>query len=337
MTPATAPLAVTIAGEACSVRDVSAADMPAVLDLHAGVFGGQADADWFAWKYAAGKGSAVGVWNSAGRLVAHCGGVPRTLLQAGCAVRGIQVGDVMVAPAWRGILTRHGPFYHACRQFYFSRIGAAPAPYQIGFGFPSERAMRLPVALKLGWQGGSLASLCWEASQAKGLSRWWRCSPLDPAAADFDQAVALAWDAMAASLTEAIVGERNPDYVRWRFLQRPGRQYRLFMLHRPWTHKPAGIAILDLKDPQAAHWLDWIGPPDLLGVACEAALAEVARGGAMTMTAWASPMVAEALKDGLTHAPEVAACIGIPRNSCITEEQIHSSRWWWMGGDTDFL
>lgn len=337
MTPAAGSLLVSIAGEDYSVRDVAAADMAAVLDLHAGVFGGKVDAGWFAWKYSAGKGGAVGVWNSAGRLVAHCAGIPRALLHAGHAVAGLQIGDVMVDPAWRGIMTRRGPFYHACRQIYSSRIGAAPAPYRIGFGFPSERHMRLAVALDLAWQGSSLAALHWSTSPTRGLAKWWRWSPLDPAAKHFDRAVAQAWQAMTASLADAIVGERDPAYVRWRFLDRPDRRYRFFMLHRPWTRTPAGIAILYLDDPQAAQWLDWIGPPGLLQAACEGALAAAAGSGAQTMTAWASPMVAEALQGTLSEPPGFAACVGIPKNSCITQDEIGSRRWWWMGGDTDFL
>jgi hypothetical protein len=88
-----------------------------------------------------GGGEGVGAWHD-GRLVAHCGGLPRNILHQGILQHDLQIGDVMVAPEWRGILTRHGPFFHVSKKFYDSRLGRKNR-FHMGFGFPNARHLRL--------------------------------------------------------------------------------------------------------------------------------------------------------------------------------------------------
>src|SRR3954447_10889474 len=99
---------VLIGGEVFQVRDLEPADRAALLVLHVRVFGGAVDEEWFRWKYVGGQGLGTGVWKD-GELIAHCGGLPRTLWRGGARTGGIQIGDVMVAAEWRGLLTRRGP------------------------------------------------------------------------------------------------------------------------------------------------------------------------------------------------------------------------------------
>ncbi|HOF52620.1 MAG TPA: GNAT family N-acetyltransferase, partial [Rhodoferax sp.] len=111
-----------IAGTVFTLRDVGPSDCTAVLGLHRRVFGSTVDAAWFDWKYRHGGGEAVGLWQG-NELVAHCGGTPRTVLHHGRPARDLQIGDVMVAPEWRGVLRRRGPFYHVSERLYSSRLG----------------------------------------------------------------------------------------------------------------------------------------------------------------------------------------------------------------------
>ena len=134
-----------------TLRDMAPDDVTAVLALHEHVFGPGADARWFAWKYgqglSQGRGRAIGAWHD-GQLVAYCGGLPRTLRLHNTNLRGLQIGDVMVHPAWRGILSRRGPFFQVSKRFYDSQIGATDSrPFELGFGFPNERHLRLAVLL----------------------------------------------------------------------------------------------------------------------------------------------------------------------------------------------
>ncbi len=308
--------------------------MAEVLTLFGKVFGQAAQPDWFEWKYLRGRGTAVGVWDESSRLVAHYAGFPRSLLWKGEAMQAIQIGDVMVAPALRGILTRRGPFFQACNRFFGSHVGEGRAQ-ELAFGFPNERHLRLGVALGLYWDVGSIYTLHW-AAQSHALPRWWRWSELDVTDSRTDAEVDSAWAAMVAVMGNVVIGTRPSQYVRWRFIDRPDRRYRLFCLRRRWSRKPAGIAVLR-TEAGAAEWLDWIGPPKAMPLAAHALAAEAKRAGMPALTAWGSPAVAEILAGSGATTVATAAWLAVARASVPRGEDIAAASWWLMGGDTDFL
>jgi hypothetical protein len=325
---------VEIGGKALQLRDLSPLDRENFLALHRRVFGSDAGDAWYEWKYAGGGGLGTGLWHD-GQMVAHCGGVPRRLWLAGRIRRGIQIGDVMVAPEWRGILTRQGPLFHVSRQFYSAHVGEH-AGADIAFGFPSERHLRLAVVLELLWDGGPIHALSWQPqSTPQHLPGWfWHWIELHAADPAFDAQVNSAWDKMRAAAGDLCLGERRADYVRWRYCERPGRRAHFFALRRPWSSAPAGIAVLDLGSPDA-QWLDWIGDPACIDAASRACLAEAGRRGARSMQAWTSPVVTQSLSG--FAAQSVTAWLGIPRASSLPAGGVAGMRWWLMGGDTDFL
>ena len=326
-----------------TVRDVRPSDEASVLALHQRVFGPGATASWFAWKYGTaphqGHSEAVGVWHH-GDLIAHCAGIPRTLWRSGVRTQGLQIGDVMVDPSWRGILTRRGPFFHASQRLYTSRLGPiGQRPFQLGFGFPNERHMRLAVKSHLAWDGGRLHDLRWSTQGDNGPTRlgWgWRWEALPRADAGLLEIVDRAWLSMRSEGGARTLGQRDRDYVKWRYLDRPEQPYQLFRLRRAWPSQSVGVAVLKLQCPQSL-WLDWIGPSSWLATACRASQQEAARFGAQELGAWASTMVADALQDSHLQSNSVTACLGIPTASDLTEHDAEGLGWWLMGGDTDFL
>lgn len=336
---------------ALTLRDVAAGDMAAVLSLHTRVFGPEVNAPWFAWKYGQaahqGRGQAVGVWHG-NELIAYCGGLPRTLWRGAQSLRGLQIGDVMVHPDWRGILTRRGPFFHVSRQFYDSRLGAAPDhAFELGFGFPNARHLRLAVMLGLLHDGGVVEALHWNTAPDPQLRLpWhWRWQALSATDAGFDRAANAAWQSMLAQAGGLTLGQRDAAYLRWRFVDRPHAwgtpatapaRYRFFALRRPWSATPAGVAVLDVRST-SAHWLDWVGPTDLMPLASQACRLEAARSGASELTAWASPAVAQQLANTGIARRAVCAGLGIPTSSIVAPGDLPGLRWWLMGGDTDFL
>ena len=321
-----------------------AQDMAEVLTLFGQVFdqvfSETQGPDWFAWKYGRGGGAAVGVRDELHRLVAHYAGFPRSLLWMGEAVRAIQIGDVMVTPELRGILTRRGPFFQACHRFFGSHVGAGRSQ-ALAFGFPNQRHLRLGAALGLYWDGGPIHALRW-AAQSQGLPRWWHWSELDVSdsrtrtVGEIDAEVDSAWAAMAAVMGNAVIGTRPSRYVRWRFIDRPDHRYRLFRLRRRWSRRSGGIAVLRIE-AGSAQWLDWIGPPQAMPLAARALAAEAGRAGVPALTAWASPAVAEALAGSGATNSGTAAWLAVAKCSDRTPEAIATARWWLMGGDTDFL
>jgi hypothetical protein len=324
-----------IAGQQVVVREVAPHDRDELVRLHVEVFGPGAGDAWHDWKYGQGRGLGIGVWHE-GRLIAHCGGLPRTLWFGGRARAAVQIGDVMVHPQWRGVLTRRGPFFHASAAFYETHVG--PGAFDLAFGFPNERHLRLGERTGLVWDAGVVHSLEWDCGaappQRPGFG--WRAATLAWDAPGFDDTIDKCWQAMHAAQGDLVLGQRDAAYVRWRYPQRPGQHYQAIALRRWWSAEPVGVAIVDL-DAAPARWLDWIGPPALLPTALRACLAHAHRGGATRLSLWATPAVRESLADsGVLHTA-TTAWLGVARRSLIAPEELSGLRWWLLGGDTDFL
>ena len=345
------PLTVRVGEAVLTLRDLQGSDASAVLALHEHVFGAGVDAKWFAWKYendsGQGKGQALGVW-SGDTLIAYCGGIPRTLWRQSKSLRGLQMGDVMVHPAWRGILTRRGPFFHVTQKFHSSRVGAAPRhPFALGFGFPNLRHLRLGTIFGLMHDDGAMEALHWDTTPATIASLPWSLRWREVAASDkhLERSVNHAWQAMRARSGDRILGQRDGAYLRWRYIDRPtppntpapeGPRYRFFELHRIWSRNPLGVAVLDLRS-ESAQWLDWIGPVQWAAMACRACRLEAARAGATSLTAWASRAVAQALEGSDIVRREPCAGLAVSTASDLGAQGAVGLNWWLMGGDTDFL
>lgn len=342
---------VQVGGSTLTLRDALPDDVTAVLALHQHVFGPGADARWFAWKYGQesnqGRGRASGAWHD-GQLVAYCGGLPRTLTLHSTSLRGLQIGDVMVHPAWRGILSRRGPFFQVSKLFYDRQIGGASShPFELGFGFPNARHLRLAVLLGLLNDGGVIQSLRWSSLPAFNfrLPWFWRWQPLLPSDPHFDRKVNAAWKRMKVELPHVVLGQRDATYMRWRYVDRPSGdsehgkttpRYHFFELRYAWSNVSSGIAVLDLASP-TSHWLDWVGAVGLMPLASQACRMEAARAGASELMAWASSAVASLLVDSDIQGREVCAGLGIPVASDLQSHNIADVPWWLTGGDTDFL
>ena len=242
------------------IRDMAPGDAPEVLRLFEEAFGQQPGRDWFEWKYGAGRSGALGLWDPAGRLMAHCAGIPRSIAWRGGPVAGLQSGDVMVSREIRGLVMRKGPFQQVCSGFFATRVGSAGSgrPYRFAWGFPNQRHLRLGVTLGLYWDAGSISELRWPARRQR-LSPWYSCVPLAVDAADFERQVDATWQAMAADLQDYVLGVRDSNYVRWRFLARPDRQYQLFALRRRMTGKMLALVVMRIGEGKA-ELLDVVGP-----------------------------------------------------------------------------
>lgn len=324
----------TIGGHRYVIRDVLPADEPQVIRLFVEAFGHQPGRDWFEWKYGAGRAGALGLWDETGRLKAHYAGIPRTILWQGHSVAGLQIGDVMVSPEIRGLMVRNGPLQQICSRFFATRVGAG-RPYRFAWGFPNQRHLRLGITLGLYRDAGVISQLSWLAKHRR-LSPWWSFSPLDASSDDFDSQVDSVWQAMAGDLRDHVLGMRDSGYVRWRFVSRPDRQYRLYALRRRLNGRMMALAVMRFAEG-GAELLDVVGPRSVFRHVVRAALSEAARAGATCLTAWASPALVELAGDTGAAAVPSGASLAISKGSDLSAEEITAARWWLMGGDTDFL
>jgi hypothetical protein len=313
------------------------------------VFGSSADPVWFHWKYKLGHAVGMSLW-SGERMVAHCGGIPRSVWHHGELKQDLQIGDVMVSPEWRGALTRQNPFFHVSEGLYQSFVGAGKA-FFMGFGFPNDRHLRLAVKLGIGWRIGEVHQLKWLVHSDKpaiSLGWFWRSDLVG--SSDSKKTLALqssvdrAWQRMQqdpASLKYSL-GQRDWAQFEWRYLQRPDKRYQFVVLRRPWSSSSSachGIAVLSAPAEKGAPllWLDWIGPLDLMTTAHRMVMQVAQQQQASCVLSWASAEVEKALHSTGIDAFETCAVMGVPVASDLTAEQAQNLHWWAMAGDTDFL
>lgn len=315
------------------------------LGLHRGVFNSEVDVSWLTWKYgmgdAQGHGVGAGLWDGA-ELIAHCGGVPRELLAGGREISGLQIGDVMVRPDWRGVLVRQGPFYHVSSHFYRHMVGK-DSPFDVGYGFPNARHLKLAVTCGLLLDGGPIIAPCWEVSTYKEPQRWswfWRVREQTGVVRTTVQVTEAAWFAMRLDLgrRDMLFGARSAHYIQWRYLAPPHTaRYRFFSLERRWGGAPVGWMVLDVSNPGVAVWLDWIGPLVYMPAAWQGVMRMARELGKPEMSLWATSAVIDAAAAPKPRDATEAARLGIVNGSLPVALNTQRDNWWLMGGDTDFL
>jgi len=298
-------------------------------------FGHQPKAGWWDWKYGKGglNGRALGLWDERGNLIAHYGGFPRLLGHQGRAIRAIQIGDVMVARAQRGLLTRQGPFFVVCSAFFERWVGPGQA-FEFAFGFPHLRHTRLGALRGLYHDLGVLQQLAWRAQ--KGWDWQWSLRPVEPAAKDLGQTIKRLHHDMSAQLAQTVTGNRDFEYLQSRFFSRPDARYALYGLYKRFNRWPKALLIFRLDD-ERAQWLDYVGPPQLIAEACQAATREIARIGRIEFSGWLSTAMRSYCANSNAEDQGIAAYFAVSQRSTINQNQLQSMRWWWMGGDNDFL
>lgn len=306
------------------------ANLPELQELFQQAFTSTMSPQQWRWKYSATKewGSAVRHNN---RLVAFYGGMPRQLLLFGYKVAGVQIGDVMVAPDYRRILTRRGPFFLAASQFAEQFVGPGKR-YHCAFGFPSERHNRLGEHLGLYGRIGDLLEAEWEPLPNHS-SMLTKVVPLRQK--DLPRLAPL-WRKMAADLSGLVVPCRDPEYLQYRFMQHPVANYQLQLVQQRLTGRIAGLLVLRSHGKEGLELLDLVGGVARMPSMVEAARVLAGQQGCKRLFCWLTQPVADRLKKS---SPKLTD-LNIPLPTIIWKQskELLASRgqWWLTGGDTDF-
>ncbi len=242
-------------------------DEAELLALFRRAFGYDMNPALWRWKYA-GLDRSGALTRRDGRVVAFYGGIPRTIRLFGSQATAVQIGDVMVDPAERGVLTRRGPFFLAASHYLRHCVGIGKA-FPLAFGFPSQRACRLGERLGIYAKVGEIMRIDWPALKAWPNPRL-RTRPLDASKAATAEADWL-WLEMAAALSRQIVGVRDFAYLRRRYLEHPTVSYRVLMVSSRISAKPFGIIVVR-DEGEELELVDVVALPERL-----AALVKIVR------------------------------------------------------------
>jgi hypothetical protein len=225
----------------------------------------------------------------------------------------------------------------AMATFLELQIGDA-APAYAGFGFPNRRAYVLPEKLGLYRHCGRVFEARWPTVQRPPF---WatRVSELErgaSAAVDglFDQA----WAAMAHSLKDCVVGERDAAYLRHRFCDHPDHVYRLLAVRHRLGGGLLGIAILrhGVGSEADCELLDLIGARRAMPALLAQARRFAARLGARSLFAWLSEKALTHLRTADMETRDIEVVIPANRWTAAQGTESANGHWWLTGGDTDF-
>lgn len=304
-------------------------DESELLELFLEAFGHAMPPELWRWKYQ--ELDTLGTLvRHEGKPVAFYGGMPRAIHLFGLPATAVQIGDVMVHPKQRGILTRRGHFFQTAASFLEHFVGQDKA-FPIAFGFPSERAYRLAACLGLYEKAGELMRISWPALPARPSYK----VSIRPLRHGKGAAVNWLWSEMAEALQDHIVGVRDGTYVQHRYLQHPTLNYQLYLISSRLTGTPIGIIVLRILD-DAVELLDIIAPPQRLATLIHCLRRLTWSFGKPQAYTWITTQHAH-LFAGDTGEITPTGII-IPHNSWTPGIPVSElkDRWWLMGGDTDF-
>lgn len=325
---------------ALRLRAVQPQDGDAVRAMFPDRFGHELSAAEWRWKYAEGRGRAVGLFQG-DRLVAHCGGLNRPALLMGEPGMTCQIGDVMVMPHAIAGLGRTNALHQVTATFIEAHVGWGER-YVGGFGFPNSRHMKLAERLGLYAPVDDVQQLSWTALSAiEGADiDGDQIEPADAALLREDtptwHALTALWKKMAAACTGSALGIRDPAWLRHRYGRRPGCDY---VLHRVSTSEGQlfGLFVLRLL-PHAVELIDLVGDPRHFQRLVRHARRAAADWGRDRLEVWITASHAAWVDDPADPAVVQQINVAVPAN-------IHSQgypaarlqgRWFLMGGDTDF-
>lgn len=316
-----------------SLRHVRESDFSSFAALFAQVFGHAISLDLWCWKYADGRGCAIAAWRD-DDLVAHYGGSLRRILAFGRPIRALQVCDAMVAPRERAVMTKTGVMFQLTAAFLELYQGLIGIP--LAYGFPNRRAMRLGERLGFYAEVGVLRELRWPA-QGRGPRLESRVRFVNGDDAADRLVVRQLWERMAADLADALVGVRDWEFLRQRYVEHPERRYRLVLVRTRLSGTPLGLMILHQEQSRLAL-TDLVAPlrhiPRLLVQARRLA----GLWGCGSLYTWITRQ--HSWRFRTPDMEEVDIEVSIPTNVWVTQPYSPpqlSDRWWLMPGDTDFL
>jgi hypothetical protein len=313
-----------------TVTHTGSGDQEALEQLFEEVFGHRQSPAMWAWKYGEGGGHSL-IARRDGAVVAHCGGMVRRVSYLGRPRHAIQMCDMMVAPAERGVLTRKGALFQVTATFIELYIGYG-RPCLFAMGFPTSRHTQLGERLGLYRSATRMAELAWQP----GGGRPHLASRVRELQTDVDgAAVDGLWARMRADLSAAVVVERDWAYVRQRYLAHPQVDYRLFLVSGRLGGTPLGLIVLRFDD-QRCELLDFVGPLDAIPLLVSHARRIAGRGGASELFAWVSLGYADRFIG--TRPQQRGADLVVPVSAWTPSPSAEElgGRMWLMSGDTDF-
>jgi hypothetical protein len=158
------------------------------------------------------------------------------MIHQGQEIKGLAIGDVMVHPKFRGKFLKGGLFKRVASLLPMETIKDG---FTVGFGFPSEPALRLPEKLGLYERIEEVAEASRPVRFHQSLTRFlYELFPMEWT----DERIDALWGCVGPTVGLAAVRDR--EYLTWRFKRHPLYTYQIWGLRRRWSSRLAGWAVV---------------------------------------------------------------------------------------------
>lgn len=292
------------------------------------------------WKYRDGNGKCVVARIEAGGdIMAHYGGAPRQISYFGKPSMAIQPCDVMVHPSIRKQYGKGSLFFEVAATFLEREIGNT-VNHLLGFGFPNQKTMNISKRLGLYEKTDDFVELLFPHAGGNLDQPEHVVEDYDPDNAASREELNSLWESMRQDYADGIIGVRNADYIRYRYIDHPFSKtnlYRCVIIRELVSSEARAIAII--KDHDGGKLLmDLICPvaqmKDSIAILNQHISREEA--GAI-LRAWVTKSGVEKLASEDTIVNELG--IEIPCNSWNPgpSAELLYGAWWLTAGDMDFV
>jgi len=254
------------------LRPYRPGDEQGICELFAATHGRPLPLELWRWRY--GTKSIINVAADAGRIVGHVGALPVRLTRGAESVAAGLWVDLMVHPDYRNL----GLFLDMAEANH--RL-CAENGVRLVFAFPNDRSYPI-LKRMLGWNAieeidaleAPLSALAAAGSGAAPLSA-------------FGAEHAALWRRLAPA--DAFAPERTPDFLKWRYRERPGRTYFAWEARDAKGALRGWLAANVFDGPQGkiGDVLDLCAEPDAADAVWSAASAHFRSNGVRTVSAWA--------------------------------------------------
>ena len=294
----------------------------------------------WAWKYSPADSRCIVARDIVSdKIVAHYGGIPRSISYFGSIELAIQPCDVMVQPEARLKYGRDSLYFKVASTFLEREIGYS-AKHLLGFGFPNLKTMRLSTRLGLYEETDEFIELSYNNSDLS--DKVLNSSFINPET-DLEQfELDSLWQTMREDFVSSIIGIRNFEYLNYRYVKHPRASAFSWLLIRDCSGLLKGLVVL--KDHEgSALIMDIVGAKtDFRDILVEVQREVISRWaemglGSQRIKLWITAGWKEVLR--LPKVVEKDLGIKIPCNSWNSGPKSSGLRkaWWLTAGDMDFL
>lgn len=310
-----------------------ATDQQGLLALFSQAFGSQLPAERWDWKYQQAPTWGIVVRQNE-QYAAFFGGMPRKMVRHGRTLTTVQIGDVMVAPAHRGTLSRTGPLFRAAVA-YFDNMHHLYPDVRFAFGFPSLRHVKLGVRLGLYLEVDAFSVLTWNPlpSARHPITKTRSLHQID---GRIESArLQKLWHAMQQDWPDMLLPVRDAERWNYRYAEHPEHSYRVQLVSNRWTRQPLA-AVVVRAHADHLEWLDYLGPRRGIPLAVRAVRMQAADLGLPSVRGWFSARLVEEFAQGLAKVEPTDISIPVNLWGRDPDAARPPAPMWLMAGDTDF-